>query len=162
MRRFYNERCSVCQQRSAEGFPLDTEPLISYGPFPQLLPFAKQEYERHLLGWWVCHSGESRNPGSAVVNKQPAVYILASKRNGTLYVGVTSDLVKRIWEHKNNMVEGFSKRYNVHRIVWYELHDRMESAIIREKRLKDWKRKWKLKLIESRNPDWQDLYHVIA
>jgi len=97
-----------------------------------------------------------------VVNKQPAVYILASKRNGTLYVGVTSDLVKRIWEHKNNMVEGFSKRYNIHRLVWYELHDSMESAIIREKRLKDWKRKWKLELIESRNPDWQDLYHMIV
>jgi len=96
------------------------------------------------------------------VNKQPAVYILASKRNGTLYVGVTSDLVKRIWEHKNNMVEGFSKRYNIHRLVWYELHDSMESAIIREKRLKDWKRKWKLELIESRNPDWQDLYHMIV
>jgi len=75
------------------------------------------------------------------VNKQPAVYILASKRNGTLYIGVTSDLVKRIWEHKNNMVEGFTKRYNVHRLVWYELHDSMESAITREKRLKNWKRK---------------------
>jgi putative endonuclease len=63
------------------------------------------------------------------MNKQPAVYILASKRNGTLYIGVTSDLVKRIWEHKNNMVEGFTKRYDVHRLVWYELHESMESAI---------------------------------
>jgi putative endonuclease len=96
------------------------------------------------------------------VNKQPAVYILASKRNGTLYIGVTSDLVKRIWEHKNNMVEGFTKRYNVHRLVWYELHGSMESAITREKRLKDWKRKWKLELIESNNPNWQDLYHTIV
>ena len=95
------------------------------------------------------------------VNKQPAVYILASKRNGTLYIGVTSDLVKRIWEHNNNMVEGFTKRYNVHRLVWYELHDSMQSTIIREKRLKDWKRKWKLELIESSNPKWQDLYHRI-
>jgi putative endonuclease len=95
------------------------------------------------------------------VNKQPAVYILASKRNGTLYIGVTSDLVKRIWEHRNNMVEGFTKRYNVHRLVWYELHESMESAITREKRLKDWKRKWKLDLIESNNPSWQDLYHKI-
>jgi len=98
----------------------------------------------------------------ASVNKQPAVYILASKRNGTLYIGVTSDLVKRIWEHKNSMVEGFTKRYNVHRLVWYELHGSMESAIIREKRLKDWKRKWKLELIESNNPNWQDLYHTIV
>ena len=65
------------------------------------------------------------------MNKQPAVYILASKRNGTLYIGVTSDLVKRIWEHKNNMVEGFTKRYNVHRLVWYELHESMETAITR-------------------------------
>jgi putative endonuclease len=95
------------------------------------------------------------------VNKQPAVYILASKRNGTLYIGVTSNLAKRIWEHKNNMVEGFSRRYNVHRLVWYELHDSMESAIIREKRMKNWKRKWKLELIESRNPNWQDLYNTI-
>ena len=96
------------------------------------------------------------------MNKQPAVYILASKRNGTLYIGVTSDLVKRIWEHKNDMVEGFTNRYNVHRLVWYELHATMESAITREKRLKNWKRKWKLELIESINPDWQDLYHRIV
>jgi putative endonuclease len=96
------------------------------------------------------------------VNKQPAVYILASNRNGTLYIGVTSDLVKRIWEHKNNMVEGFTKRYNVHRLVWYELHESMETAITREKRLKNWKRKWKLELIESSNPKWQDFYHRIV
>jgi len=96
------------------------------------------------------------------VNKQPAVYILASKRNGTLYIGVTSDLVKRIWEHKNNMLEGFTKRYNVHRLVWYELHESMESAINREKRLKDWKRKWKMELIERNNPNWQDLYNTIV
>jgi len=96
------------------------------------------------------------------VNKQPAVYILASKRNGTLYIGVTSELVKRIWEHKNNMVEGFTKRYGVHRLVWYEVHESMESAIEREKRLKKWKRKWKLELIESSNPNWQDLFNTIV
>ena len=96
------------------------------------------------------------------MNKQPAVYLLANKRNGTLYVGVTSDLVKRIWEHKNNMVEGFTKQYNVHQLVWYELHESMESAIMREKRLKDWKRAWKLELIESNNPDWLDLYDSIV
>ena len=96
------------------------------------------------------------------MNNQPAVYILASKRNGTLYVGVTSDLVKRVWEHKNNMVEGFTKQYRVHQLVWYELHESMESAIMREKRLKDWKRAWKLELIESKNPDWLDLYDMIA
>jgi putative endonuclease len=95
------------------------------------------------------------------VNKNPAVYILASKRNGTLYIGVTSDLVKRIWEHRNNMVEGFTKRYGVHHLVCYELHASMESAIEREKRLKNWKRSWKLDLIESANPNWQDLYDTI-
>ncbi len=96
------------------------------------------------------------------MNKQPSVYILASKRNGTLYIGVTSDLVKRIWEHKNNMVEGFTKRYGAHQLVWYELHENMEFAIQREKQLKEWKRKWKLELIESNNPNWQDLYHTIV
>ena len=96
------------------------------------------------------------------MNKQPAVYILASKRNGTLYIGVTSDLVKRVWEHKNNMVEGFTKRYGVHQLVWYEMHEGMESAIEREKQLKESKRKWKLELIESTNPSWQDLYHTIV
>jgi putative endonuclease len=109
------------------------------------------------------HSSESRNPGKngTAVKKQPAVYILDSKRNGTLYIGVTSDLVKRIWEHKNNMVKGFTKRYNVHQLVWYEIHESMESAIQREKRLKEWKRAWKMELIEKTNSDWQDQYHTI-
>ena len=96
------------------------------------------------------------------MNRQPAVYIIASKSNGTLYIGVTSNLVKRIWEHKNNMVEGFTKRYTVHRLVWYELHESMESALTREKRLKNWKRKWKLELIETKNPKWLDLYNMIV
>jgi putative endonuclease len=94
--------------------------------------------------------------------KQPVVYILASGRNGTLYIGVTSDLVKRIWEHKNNLVEGFTKRYKVHHLVWYELHENMASAIEREKSLKEWKRAWKLRGVESFNPDWQDLYDTIV
>ena len=87
---------------------------------------------------------------------------MASKRNGTLYTGVTSNLVKRVWEHKNDMVVGFTKRYSVHRLVWYELHENMESAILKEKRIKGWKRAWKLQLIESDNPNWQDLYHNIV
>jgi len=95
------------------------------------------------------------------MDKQPAVYLLASKRNGTLYIGVTSDLVKRVWEHKNDIFEGFTKRYNVHNLVWYEIHENMESAIVREKRLKGWKRKWKLELIEKNNPEWKDLYNTI-
>ena len=96
------------------------------------------------------------------MDKQPSVYMLASKRNGTLYIGVTSDLIKRIWEHKNDMVDGFTYRYHVHRLVWYELHENMESAIIREKQLKNWKRKWKLELIESNNPEWLDLFDTIV
>ena len=94
--------------------------------------------------------------------KQPAVYILASRRNGTLYVGVTSDLVKRVWEHRNNVVGGFSKRYNVHILVYYELHDDMASAITREKQLKKWRRSWKMELIESANSSWKDLWPTIA
>mgnify|MGYP001598204962 CR=1 FL=1 len=90
--------------------------------------------------------------------KQPCVYLLASRRNGTLYVGVTSDLVKRVWEHKENLVDGFTKRYGVHTLVWYELHESMEAAIHREKAIKEWKRRWKLELIEKTNPEWRDLY----
>lgn len=95
------------------------------------------------------------------MNKQPAVYILASKRNGTLYIGVTSDLMKRVWEHKNDVAEGFTKRYKVHLLVWYELHENMESAIVREKRMKEWQRQWKIELIEGTNPEWRDLYDTI-
>ena len=89
---------------------------------------------------------------------QPCVYILASKRNGTLYVGVTSDLIKRVWEHKPDVVESFTSRYGVHMLVWYELHETMESAIAREKAVKEWNRAWKLRLIERDNPNWRDLY----
>ena len=104
-----------------------------------------------------------RKPESreTMVNKQPVVYILSSKRNGTLYIGVSSDLVKRVWEHKNDIIEGFTKRYAVHQLVWYEVHESMESAIEREKQLKEWKRKWKLELIESIHPCWEDLYQTI-
>jgi len=96
------------------------------------------------------------------MHKQPAVYILASKRNVTLYIGVTSDLAKRLWQHKNDVADGFIQRYSVHQLVWYELHETMESAIKREKTLKNWKRIWKLELIETSNPGWQDLYETIA
>lgn len=90
--------------------------------------------------------------------KQPCVYMLASQRKGTLYIGVTSDLIKRVWEHKHNVVEGFTKKYEVHALVWYEIHESMESAISREKALKGWKRQWKIDLIEKENPLWNDLY----
>jgi putative endonuclease len=94
--------------------------------------------------------------------KQPCVYLLASRRNGTLYVGVTSNLVKRVWEHKQDVVEGFTKRYRVHTLVWYELHDSMEAAIRREKAIKEWRRRWKIALIERTNPNWRDLYEDLS
>jgi putative endonuclease len=84
--------------------------------------------------------------------------MLASKRNGTLYTGVTSNLLKRVWQHKNNLVESFTSKYVVHTLVWYELHDTMDSAIQREKAIKNWKRVWKLKVIEKMNSRWHDLY----
>jgi putative endonuclease len=85
------------------------------------------------------------------------VYLLASKPYGTLYVGVTSDLAKRVWEHKNQVVRGFTAKYGVHRLVWFEAHEDFEAARLREKRIKDWKRDWKINLIESENPHWLDL-----
>jgi len=96
------------------------------------------------------------------MERQPAVYILASKQNGTLYIGVTGDLTKRAWEHKNDLVDGFTKKYRVHRLVYYETHADMLSAITREKQLKKWNRAWKLELIEEKNPEWKDLWHEIV
>jgi putative endonuclease len=88
----------------------------------------------------------------------PCVYILASQPRGTLYIGVTSDLPARIWQHKHDQTEGFTQRYCVHTLVWYEIHTRMESAILREKALKAWKRLWKIQLVEATNPTWRDMY----
>ncbi|MDH3760447.1 MAG: GIY-YIG nuclease family protein [Gammaproteobacteria bacterium] len=90
--------------------------------------------------------------------KCPCVYLLANKPFGTLYIGVTSDLKKRIWQHKNNLVEGFSNKYKLHRLVWFELHLSMYAAIDREKNLKNWNREWKINLLEKANPNWRDLY----
>ena len=90
--------------------------------------------------------------------KQYYVYILASKRNGTLYIGVTSDLLKRIYEHKKDLVDGFTTKYRVHRFVYYEEADDINSAILREKQMKKWNRRWKIRLIEKFNPEWKDLY----
>jgi len=86
------------------------------------------------------------------------VYILSSQRRGTLYVGVTSDLLKRLYEHKNGVVEGFTKRYGVHRLVYYEVAKDAEAALTRERQIKKWNRVWKLRLIEEHNPEWEDLY----
>ena len=86
------------------------------------------------------------------------VYILASQRNGTLYIGVTSDLIRRVWEPKNKFVEGFTKQHEVHELMWFEQHEDIEFAIIREKQIKKWNRAWKIRLIETANPYWNDLY----
>jgi putative endonuclease len=93
--------------------------------------------------------------------KEFYVYILCSKRNGTLYTGVTSDLLKRVYQHKNNLIDGFTKKYSVHFLVWYERHETAESAITREKQIKKWNRKWKLELIDKHNPFWEDLYEKL-
>lgn len=89
---------------------------------------------------------------------QPAVYVLASKRNGTLYIGVTSNLCNRIAEHKHGAIAGFTQKYNVKMLVWFQYFESMEQAIMQEKRMKEWRRKWKLELIETSNPNWRDLF----
>lgn len=94
--------------------------------------------------------------------KEPAVYLLASRKNGTLYVGVTSWLQKRIWQHREGLIEGFTKRYRVHSLVYFEFHPDMPSAIRREKQIKKWNRAWKLDLIEQHNPEWLDLWSEIV
>ena len=91
------------------------------------------------------------------MERQPCVYILASQVRGTLYIGVTSDLVKRLWQHREGMIDGFTAKYEVHRLVYYELLGDMEQAILREKQLKNWHRQWKINLIERDNPHWYDL-----
>ena len=103
--------------------------------------------------------GLTRHPG--MNPKDCYVYILANKKNGALYIGVTSNLKKRIWEHKNNVVEGFTKKYQIHILVYFEQTDNVISAIEREKQLKNWKRKWKIELIEKDNSTWKDLYDEI-
>ena len=93
--------------------------------------------------------------------KQPTVYILASQRNGTLYIGVTSNLVQRVYQHREILADGFSKQYGVKMLVWFEQHDTMESAIARERAMKKWHRQWKINLIETQNPEWRDLWDDI-
>ncbi len=94
--------------------------------------------------------------------KQPAVYLLATGKRGTLYIGVTSNLVARTWQHREHVVAGFTKRYDVTKLVWYELHGTMDTAILREKQLKKWNREWKLRLVQEFNPEWRDLWDDIV
>ncbi len=101
-------------------------------------------------------------PGPSVASSSmPYVYIMASRRNGTLYIGVTKDLMRRVHEHKTDAVPGFTARYQVHHLVWYEATDSIISAIQREKQLKNWQRAWKVRLIEATNPYWNDLYPAL-
>ena len=93
--------------------------------------------------------------------KQYFIYILASKRNGTLYIGITNNLLKRVIQHKSEIQEGFTKKYNVHILVYFEVFQDIYSAIAREKQMKKWKREWKIKLIEKTNPNWNDLYYEL-
>ena len=94
--------------------------------------------------------------------KQSAVYILATGKRGTLYIGVTSNLIARTWQHREHVVEGFTKRYDVTKLVWYELHGTMDTSILREKQLKKWNREWKLRLVQEFNPEWRDLWDDIV
>jgi putative endonuclease len=96
------------------------------------------------------------------MEKEPCVYILASKRNGTLYVGVTSNLVQRVFQHRENLADGFTKQHGVHTLVWFEQHASMEAAIVREKQIKKWRRVWEIGLIEAHNPAWRDLWPEIV
>lgn len=94
--------------------------------------------------------------------KQPCVYIMASRKRGALYTGVTTDLLKRIYEHKNEIIKGHTSKYEIKSLVYYEIHENMESAITKEKLVKRWKRDWKYNIIEKDNPDWNDLYHALS
>ena len=96
------------------------------------------------------------------MEKKGYVYIMASKPNGTLYIGVTSDLLKRVWEHREGVADGFTKRYGCKTLVWFEVHDGIENAILREKQMKEWRRAWKVRQIVDMNPDWQDLYPTLV
>jgi putative endonuclease len=89
------------------------------------------------------------------------IYIMASKKNGTLYIGMTNDLIRRVWQHKNDINEGFTQKYGIHRLVYFESTHDVQAAITREKQLKKWNRQWKINLIEAENPEWRDLYEEL-
>ncbi len=106
---------------------------------------------------------ESKDDASTGITfmKQPTVYILTSRRNGTLYTGVTTNLIRRVWQHKENLLEGFTKKHQIHSLVYFEYHESIRTAIAREKDIKRWRRAWKLQLIEQSNPHWNDLYDTL-
>jgi len=109
----------------------------------------------------ICQKIDGHEIKIGMLQKQPCVYILTNKPHGVLYVGVTMNLAQRIWQHKKGEGSVFTRKYNLHRLVWYELHETMEEAIHREKCIKEWKRNWKIELIETMNPDWIDLYETL-
>jgi putative endonuclease len=124
----------------------------------QLIFVARNGYHRRHSG---AREARTRNPALRLLMAY-YVYLLASDRNGTLYIGVTNDIVRRVFEHKSKAVAGFTKRYGVDKLVWYEIYDDPTSAITREKELKKWRREWKIQLIEKQNPQWLDLYPQIS
>lgn len=109
----------------------------------------------------VQHDGESKLSMTRNRMKKGFVYMMSNKQDGVLYIGVTSDIVKRVYEHKNSLVDGFTKQYNLKNLVYYEVYDEIEEAIKREKQLKNWHRKWKVELVNKQNPKWEDLYESI-
>ena len=113
------------------------------------------------VGEILCFFFPAKLEARAVMSKQPCVYILASKRNGTLYIGVTSNVAVRTWQHREGEIDGFAKKHCVSLLVYYEFHETMEAAITREKQLKKWNRAWKLELIEAQNPEWNDLFDTL-
>ena len=146
--------------RTGHGWPVIRDPVFERAEFAHkswIPAFAGMTSSRENDTSQIA-SFRRRPESSSGLMKHPCTYILASSWNGTLYVGVTSDLIKRVWEHKNDLVDGFTKKYRVHHLVWFEQHESMESAIAREKNIKDWQRTWKIRLIEEANPTWRDLY----
>ena len=114
-----------------------------------------------LTGKTVIPAKAGIHLSGTAMHKEPAVYILANKTNGTLSIGVTSNLPQRIYQHKNNLVQGFTRKHKIHKLVYFELHENMTAAITREKQIKRWKRDWKIELITTKNPEWDDLYSGI-
>jgi putative endonuclease len=117
------------------------------------------ENNRHSVLDTESNPKATRNPKGAKMKSY--IYIMTNKKNGTLYIGVTSDIVKRVYEHKNKLTDGFTKKYNLEKLVYYEIYDDIKEAITREKQLKNWKRDWKLELINKVNSNWDDLYNGI-
>jgi len=128
-----------------------------------VIPAKGRTLRRNPSSAWATglNDGLSLTPNRHNAMKQPCVYILANKRNGTLYIGVTSDLIQRVWQHREGLAEGFTSKYNIKILVWYELHGSMPEAIAREKAIKEWRRRWKIELVAAMNPEWQDLYPAL-